>query len=81
MFTAAYWKKLGERAFVVFASSLGALLTAGGFDLLNAPWEQSLAASGMAALIAILVSVGGGAATTSNGPELTSKETEKSITA
>lgn len=72
----AYLKKLGERALVAFATTLGALLTAGGTGLLDAPWEQSLSTAGMAALLAVLVSVGGGAVTTSNSPALTSKDTE-----
>lgn len=80
MFTVAYLKKLGERALVAFASSLGSLLTAGGFGLLDAPWGQSLSAAGMAALLALLVSVAGGATTTSNEPALTSKETEEAVT-
>lgn len=75
----AYWKVLGERAVTVFAATLGGLLSAGAFDLLNAPWEQALATSGMAALIAVLLSVSGGAATTSNSPALTSKETEVAV--
>ena len=75
----AYWKKLGERVLVAFAATLGGLLTAGGFDLLSAPWKQSLAASGMAALLALLASVAGGGLTTSDSPALTSKETETSV--
>jgi hypothetical protein len=75
----AYFKLLGERAVVVFAATLGSLLSAGAFDLLNAPWEQSLSASGMAALLAILASVGGGAVTSSNSPAITSKSTEVSV--
>lgn len=75
----AYWKKLGERAVVTFAASLGALLSAGQFDLLNAPWENSLATAGMAAFLAVLASIGGGAATSSDSPTLTSKETEQDI--
>lgn len=79
MFTVGYWKKLGERAIVVFASTLGGLLAAGGFGLMNAPWEQSLSASGMAALVAVLLSLGGGQVTSSNEPALTSRETEKEV--
>lgn len=75
----AYWKKLGDRAVTVFAASLGSLLTAGAFDLLNAPWQQALATSGMAALVAVLLSIGGGAVTTSDSPALTSKETEEAV--
>lgn len=72
----AYFKVLAERVVLAFAATLGALLTAGGFDLLNAPWQQSLAAAGMSALLALLGSVAGGAVTTSNSPALTSKSTE-----
>lgn len=79
MFTFAYLKSLAERALVVFAAALGGLLTAGGFGLLDAPWEQSLSAAGMSALIAVLVSVGGGAVTSSNAPALTSESTEKEL--
>jgi hypothetical protein len=75
----AYWKKLGERAVVVFASSLGSMLSAGQFDLINAPWQASLATAGMAAFLAVLASIGGGAATTSDSPTLTSKETEENV--
>lgn len=79
MFTTAYLKSLGERALVMFASTLAALLGAGGFGLLDAPWQQSLSAAGLAALLAVLVSVGGGALTTSSKPALTSDETEKTL--
>lgn len=75
----AYWKKLGERAVVAFAASLGSLLTAGATGLLDAPWEQSLSTAGMAALLAVLASVAGGGLTSSDSPALTSKETEQSI--
>jgi len=75
----AYWKKLGERALVAFAASLGGLLTAGATGLLDAPWEQSLSTAGMAALLAVLASVAGGAATSSDSPALTSKATEEAV--
>lgn len=79
MFSRAYWKKLGERTIVVFSSTLGGILAAGGFGLLDAPWEASLSAAGMAALVAALLSVGGGVVTTSKGPEMTSEETEREM--
>jgi 4-amino-4-deoxy-L-arabinose transferase-like glycosyltransferase len=75
----AYFKLLAERVLLAFAASLAAILTAGGFDLLNAPWEQSLATAGMAALLALLGSVAGGAVTSSNSPAITSKETELEV--
>ena len=79
MFTLAYLKALGERAPTVFASTLAGLLSAGAFGLLDAPWEQALSASGMAALIAVLLSVGGGKFTSSKAPAMTSKETQKEL--
>lgn len=75
----AYWKKVGERVVVAFATSLGSLLTAGQFDLINAPWEQSLATAGMAAFLALVASVAGGGLTTSDSPALTSKDTEEKV--
>lgn len=79
MFNLAYLKTLGERAVAAFAAALGALLSAGAFDLLNAPWEKALATAGMAALLSVLLSVGGGALTTGTAPALTSKKTEKDL--
>ena len=79
MFTRAYLKSLLERAIVVFASTLAGLLSAGSFGLLDAPWQQSLSAAGMAALVAVLLSVGGGAVTGSKAPALTSEATEKTL--
>jgi len=79
MFSLSYLKSLGERALVAFCSTLAGLLAAGGFGLLDAPWEQSLSTAGMAALAAILVSVGGGALTTSKAPALTSSDTETEL--
>lgn len=81
MFTLANLKALGERAIVVFASTLAGLLSAGAFGLLDAPWEQSLSTAGMAALVAVLLSVGGQATTSSEGPTFTSRETELDVTA
>jgi hypothetical protein len=76
MFTFAYLKSLGERAVVAFATSLGALLTAGGVGLLDAPWQQSLSVAGMAALLSVLTAF---APTGSRGPALTSAETERTV--
>lgn len=79
MFSLAYLKSLGERALVTFCATLGSLLGSGAVGLLDAPWEQSLSAAGLAAILSVLVSVGGGATTTSSSPALTSKETEQEL--
>lgn len=76
MFSSAYAKLLGERAVTVFASALAALLGAGAVNLLEVPWVDAIGTAAGAAFVAVLVSVGGGAATSSNSPALTSKETE-----
>lgn len=76
MFNAAYFKVLGERALVAFAASLVALLGSGAVNILEVPWQDAFATAAGASLVAILVSVAGGGATSSNSPALTSKETE-----
>lgn len=75
-FTTAYLKLLGERALAAFASALVALLGSGAVNLLEVPWQDALATSAGAALVAVLYSVAGGAVTSSSTPALTSKETE-----
>lgn len=79
MFNKDYLKLLGERAFVAFASSLVALLGSGATNLLEVPWVDALGTAAGAALVAVLVSIAGGALTSSNSPALTSKETEVAI--
>lgn len=75
----AYWKVLGERAVVAFASALVALLGSGVVNILEVPWQDALATAAGAALVAVLASVAGGGLTTSNSPALTSKETEVAV--
>lgn len=75
----AYWKKLGERAIVVFAGSLASLLGSGLVNILEVPWENALATSAGATLVAVLLSVAGGGLTSSDSPALTSKDTETSV--
>lgn len=48
---------LVERAGKTFAQALAAILTAGAFGLINAPWGSALSAAGMAALLSVLMSV------------------------
>lgn len=79
MFSSAYARLLAERALTVFASALAALLGAGAVNLLEVPWVDALGTAAGAAFVAVLLSVGGGAATSSNSPALTSKETEVAV--
>lgn len=76
---AAYLKVLGERALMAFAASLVALLGSGVVNILEVPWQDALATAAGAALIAVLGSVAGGAATSSNSPAITSKDTEVAV--
>lgn len=58
-----FWKGAAERAAATFAEAFGAILVADGTGLLDTDWTSSLSMSGMAALISLLKSVGGGVAT------------------
>lgn len=75
----AYFKLLGERALVAFATSLVAILGSGVVNILEVPWQDALATAAGAALLAVLASVAGGAVTSSNSPAITSKETEVAV--
>ncbi len=79
MNTVAYWKALGERAIVVFASSLASVLGAGVVNILEVPWQDALSTAAGATLVAVLLSVAGGSATSSSSPALTSKDTELAV--
>lgn len=78
-YSVAYLKVLGERAVVAFAASLVALLGSGVVNILEVPWQDALATAAGAALVAVLASVAGGAATSSSSPALTSRETEVAV--
>ena len=45
---------MSERAIATFAETLGAILAAGGFGLLDADWVGALSAAAMATLLAVL---------------------------
>ena len=51
--------RTGERAVKTFCQTEAAILTAAGVGLLDADWKASLSASGMAALLSVLTTVGG----------------------
>lgn len=73
MWSPGFWKAAAERAISTFAQTEAAVLVAGGFGILDAPWWASLSASGMAALLSVLKSVG--AAVASDGsPSLVDAE-------
>lgn len=77
MFTSAYLKALGERALVAFAAALAAVLTTDGFNLQDpAGWKGAVLSAVGTTVVTIVVSVAGGAVTSSKAPALTSKETQ-----
>ena len=80
MFTSAYLKALGERGLVMFAAALAAVLTADGFNLLDpAGWKGAVLSAVATTVVGVVVSVAGGAATSSKAPALTSQETQREL--
>ncbi|MFJ4735297.1 holin [Streptomyces sp. NPDC088770] len=74
MLTRAFWEASAERAVRTFAQSTLAVLGAGSFGLLDAPWQAALSTGGFAAVLAVLTAVAtsGG----SEGPGLTETVTK-----
>lgn len=64
----SFWGKTAERVVGTFAASLGGLLTAGAAGLLDAPWEASMSAAGLAGLLTLLKCVAAGASDSGEGP-------------
>lgn len=60
MWKRSFWKNVAERAVKTFAQSLGAIFVADGTGLLDTDWTGSLSMAGMASLISVLMTVGGG---------------------
>jgi hypothetical protein len=58
MFAKSFWVATLERAVKTFAQAVAAMLMAGGFGLIDAPWLDALSAGGMAAVLSVLTSVG-----------------------
>ena len=57
MLTRAFWIATAERALRTFCQALVALLSANATGLLDAQWQGSLSAAGLAALLSVLTSV------------------------
>jgi hypothetical protein len=54
---ASFWKDAGERALKTFAQTVVALLSAGGFGLVDAPWSTALNIAALAAVLSVLTSI------------------------
>lgn len=57
MITTAFWQATAERVVRTFAQSLLAVLGAGTFGILDAPWTAALSTAGLAAVLALLTAV------------------------
>ncbi len=76
IWTRSFWKAVAERGIKTFCQAAAAMLAANGLGVLEADWIGVLSASGMAALISVLTSIGSGAVGES-GPSLGGGETLK----
>jgi hypothetical protein len=74
LFTRKFWIATAERAIRSFAASLASLLTASGTGLLETSWAEKLSVAGMAALVSILLAIGGGTFGKGDGPSFTGEE-------
>ncbi len=74
VFTRAFLVATIERAVRSFAASLASLLTASGTGLLQTDWGDKLSVAGMAALVTVLLAVGGGTFGKGDGPSFTGEE-------
>ena len=52
-----FWQQAAERALKTAIQVFVALLSAGNFGLLNAPWSSALSTAAMAALLSLLTSL------------------------
>ena len=67
IWTIAFWKGAGERAFKTFAQSLVAIIGVGTLGLLDVDWPAALSVAALAAVVSLLTSVGN--ANFTAGPE------------
>jgi Putative lactococcus lactis phage r1t holin len=69
-----FWLATLERAVRSFAASLASLLTASGTGLLETTWGEKFSVAGMAALVTVLLAIGGGTFGKGDGPSFTGEE-------
>jgi hypothetical protein len=74
LFSRAFLIATGERAIRSFAASLASLLTASGTGLLATDWGEKVSVAGMAALVTVLLAVGGGTFGKGEGPSFMGEE-------
>ncbi|UOY03376.1 holin [Blastococcus sp. PRF04-17] len=74
LFSRKFWIATAERAIRSFAASLASLLTASGTGLLETSWGEKVSVAGMAALVSILLAIGGGTFGKGDGPSFIGEE-------
>jgi Putative lactococcus lactis phage r1t holin len=74
LFSRKFWIATAERAVRSFAASLASLLTASGTGLLETSWGEKLSVAAMAALVTILLAIGGGTFGKGDGPSFIGEE-------
>jgi hypothetical protein len=74
LFTRTFWIATAERAIRSFAASLASLLTASGTGLLETSWGEKFSVAGMAALVSVLLAIGGGTFGKGDGPSFIGEE-------
>ena len=74
LFSRAFLFATLERAIRSFAASLASLLTASGAGIIDTDWSEKLSVAGMAALVTILFSIGGGTLGKGDGPSFVGEE-------
>lgn len=80
LFSRAFWLATLERAIRSFAASLASLLTAAGTGILTTNWGEKFSVAGMAALVTVLLAIGGGTFGQGDGPSFTGEEKLKTGT-
>jgi hypothetical protein len=74
LFSRAFLIATTERAIRSFAASLASLLTAAGTGLLETGWGEKVSVAGMAALVTVLLAIGGGTFGKGEGPSFVGGE-------
>jgi hypothetical protein len=74
LFSRAFLIAAIERAIRSFAASLASLLTASGTGILETDWGEKFSVAGMAALVTVLLAIGGGTFGRGEGPSFIGEE-------
>jgi len=74
LFSRKFWIATLERAIRSFAASLASLLTASGTGLLETSWPEKFSVAGMAAVVSVLLAIGGGTFGKGDGPSFIGEE-------